>query len=109
MKINEKIGLSHAIGRPRKLLRIMKVTIIIMTLFLLQVSAATKAQITLDSKGASLRNVLKSISKQSGYDFIYTDQDLNGANPVSFKLNNESIENALKACFEGQPLVYEVS
>jgi TonB-linked SusC/RagA family outer membrane protein len=109
MKINEKIGLSHIIGKPRQILRIMKIIILIMTVFLLQVSATTNAQITLNAKQESLRKVLKSISKQSGYDFVYTDQDLNKAKPVDLKLNNASIENALKACFEGQPLVYEVS
>jgi TonB-linked SusC/RagA family outer membrane protein len=109
MKINEKIVGCRMVGIPYQLLRIMKLTILIMTMFLLQVSAATKAQITLNENRASLQKVLKSISKQSGYDLIYSIDDLKGTKPVNIKLNNESLEIALQLCFADQPLVYEVS
>ncbi|WP_167343691.1 TonB-dependent receptor [Pedobacter borealis] len=87
----------------------MKLTILIMTVFLLQVSASTKAQITLNENKSSLHKVLKLISKQSGYDLIYSIDDLKGAKPVSIILNNESLEKVLQLCFAGQPLVYKVS
>lgn len=109
MKINEKIGLSRCIGDPRQILRIMKLTILIMTVCLMQVSALTNAQITINAKQESLRNVLKKISQQSGYDFIYSVQDFKNAIPVDLKLTNVSIEKALSAAFYGQPLIYEVS
>jgi len=108
MKINEKIGACRDIGRYRQILRIMKLTILIITVFLMQVSASSNAQITLSARKESLRKVLKSISKQSGYDLVYTDQDLSKALPVNLNLENASIENALSACFEGQPLVYKI-
>jgi TonB-linked SusC/RagA family outer membrane protein len=108
MKINEKIGACRDIGRYRQILRIMKLAILIITVFLMQVSASSNAQITLHAKKESLRKVLKSISKQSGYDLVYTDQDLNKAIPVNLSLDNANIETALSACFEGQPLVYKI-
>lgn len=89
--------------------RVMKLTIFIMTLFLLQVSAATNAQVTLNTKQESLLKVLDKISKQSGYDLICTVQDFKNANPVTLKLRNVSVDQALKEAFSGQPLVYEVS
>ncbi|WP_316793340.1 SusC/RagA family TonB-linked outer membrane protein [Pedobacter frigoris] len=87
----------------------MKLTIFIMTAFLFQLSASTKAQITLDERGKELQKVLKSISSQSGYDFIYADQAFKNARPVTVKLKNVDITSALRICFEGQPLVYEIS
>lgn len=109
MKINEKIGLHRYIGRPRQIVRIMKITILLMTVCLLQVSALTKAQISIDAKQESLREVLKKISQQSGYDFIYSVSDFKDAKPVDLKLNNVSLDVALRAAFYSQPLIYEVS
>ncbi|MFA6071552.1 MAG: SusC/RagA family TonB-linked outer membrane protein [Janthinobacterium sp.] len=108
MKINQKIGV-HANWHTRQILRIMKLTILIMTIFLLQVSASSNAQITINAKKESLRKVLEKISQQSGYDFVYSDQTINKANPVDLKLSNASIETALQGAFAGQPLIYEVS
>ncbi|KRT15931.1 hypothetical protein ASU31_10495 [Pedobacter ginsenosidimutans] len=86
----------------------MKLTILIITVFLLQVSASTNAQITLKETNAPLQKLLKSISIQSGYDFVYSSLDFKNLKPVTIELDNVTIENALKVAFEGQPLVYEV-
>jgi TonB-linked SusC/RagA family outer membrane protein len=131
MKINQNIGKASLVGfslqilqpiipdmilrrrnhnRGRnKIILIMKLTIFIMTAFLLQVSASIKAQITLNENGKALQRVLKSISKQSGYDFIYADQAFKNARPVTVKLKTADINTALALCFEGQPLLYEIS
>ncbi|WP_316843813.1 SusC/RagA family TonB-linked outer membrane protein [Pedobacter psychrodurus] len=103
------LGKSNRFTGKNKILLVMKLTIFIMTAFLLQLSAATKAQITLNENGKTLQKVLKSISKQSGYDFIYTDQAFKNAKLVTVKLNNVDINKALALCFEGQSLVYEIS
>jgi TonB-linked SusC/RagA family outer membrane protein len=106
MKIIDLLGRGLCALFPPPILRIMKLTILIITVCLIQVSASTKAQITLNENGVSLQKALKSISKQSGYDFIYSDQDFKDAKPVSIKLSNVTLETALKQCFDGQPLVY---
>ncbi|SMC44396.1 TonB-linked outer membrane protein, SusC/RagA family [Pedobacter africanus] len=94
---------------PRKLLMIMKLTTIIMMVSLLQVSAISKAQITLNESRISMQKVLDKISTQSGYDFIYSDKDLKNLKPISVSLKNVSIQKALQVCFANQPLVYEVT
>jgi type II secretory pathway component GspD/PulD (secretin) len=109
MKINEKFGGHPDFGIPPQLLRIMKLTTIIMMMFLMQVSALTKAQITLKEKGTSLQKVLENISKQSGYDLVYSNLDFKNAKPVTLDLNDVSVESALQSAFNGQPLIYEVS
>jgi TonB-linked SusC/RagA family outer membrane protein len=130
MKINQNIGKGSSMGFPLQILQpiilkmvfsnishsrgtnkfilVMKLTAFIMTAFLLQVAAATNAQITLNENGKALQQVLKSISSQSGYDFIYADQAFKNAKPVTVKLKNADIIKALDLCFAGQPLVYEI-
>lgn len=86
-----------------------KLATLIITIFLFQVSTSTKAQISINVKQKSLRKVLEKISKQSGYDLIYSVQDFKEAKPVSINLDNVSIERALEICFLSQPLVYKIS
>jgi TonB-linked SusC/RagA family outer membrane protein len=109
MKINDIPEQGRPAHVPLQLIRIMKLTAIIITFCLLQVSAATKAQITLNEKKAPLQKVLESISTQSGYDFIYSTQDLKDLKTGTIKLNNVDIETALKAAFDNQPLQYEIA
>jgi len=90
------------------LLRIMKLTMLFLTICLLQVSAATRAQVNLKESNIPLQQALKAISRQTGYDFIYSDQDLAGAKPVTLNLVNATLETALQDCFENQPLVYVI-
>ncbi len=95
--------------RPDQILRIMKLTAIIITTFLLQVSAAGFAQkITLKESNASLEKIVVQIRKQSGYDFIVDAKSLKAARPVSINVKNASLEEALNICFSNQPLSYSL-
>ncbi|MEJ2884607.1 SusC/RagA family TonB-linked outer membrane protein [Pedobacter sp. GR22-6] len=108
MKINEILGAYRRAGIPRKLLMIMKLTTLIIMVSLLQVSALTKAQITLNEKSISMQKALFKISAQSGYDFVYSDKDLKNLKPISIRLENVGIQKALEVCFANLPLIYEV-
>ncbi|WP_285011132.1 SusC/RagA family TonB-linked outer membrane protein [Pedobacter faecalis] len=109
MKFNGNYLGGRPLALPRQILRVMKLTMLLMSVCLLQVSAITKAQVYLSAKGASLEKVLKSVSRQSGYDFVYTTADLKDLKTGTINLKNASIEAALKACFNGQPLEYEIA
>lgn len=62
--------------RPNQILRIMKLIIIIMIAFLMDVSAVGFAQkVTFSQKGTSIKTVFKEITKQTGYQVI-CDGDL---------------------------------
>ncbi|HMF74000.1 MAG TPA: SusC/RagA family TonB-linked outer membrane protein, partial [Flavitalea sp.] len=88
----------------------MKLIIILLTASILQVSAATYAQqISINVKQASLQQVFKKLRKQSGYNFLYDSDMLSNARPVSFSLNNASLDDVLKACFADQPLTYVIN
>ena len=90
-----------------KVIRIMRVTCILLFLAVLQVSANSYAQrISLQYKNAQLEEVLLSISQQSGFDMLYSTQLIQKAKPVSIALKNASLEQVLKLCLADQPFKY---
>jgi TonB-linked SusC/RagA family outer membrane protein len=97
-------------GCASKLLLVMKLTTLLITLTILQVSAATYAQkITLSEKKSSLLTVFDDIKSQTGYDFMVPMDILRSANTVTINVKNVSLEAALKQIFQDQPLTYEVT
>ena len=98
-------------GRSRpilKMLLIMKLTAILTLAFCLQIHATGIAQnITLSTSNTPLKKVLKYLQAQSGYSFFFEDQLLQKSSPVSIKLKNVPLEEALELIFKDQPLTYE--
>ena len=96
-------------GYVIQFLRIMKILIVLMTAFLMQVSASTFAQkITLDEKKAGLFGILQKINQQSGVNFLVDVELLGKASPVSIRVKDAELLDVLDALFKGQPLVYQV-
>jgi TonB-linked SusC/RagA family outer membrane protein len=94
----------------KKILRIMKLTIFLLTIVLLQVSAAGYGQkISLSQNNVSIEKALMQIKQQSGYNFLYSNEVLEHAKPVTLDLKNASLEEALNQCFSGQELSYTIS
>src|SRR5690606_29194778 len=92
-----------------KLFVVMKLTMLIIIVCCLGVSANTFSQtITLQAKNKPLEDVLKAIGKQSKHFFFYRYDDVKGAPPVTVNLNNATLEEALRACLKNQPFEYEV-
>ncbi|MDN3548831.1 SusC/RagA family TonB-linked outer membrane protein [Mucilaginibacter aquaedulcis] len=93
---------------PNALL-IMKITIFILTAAIMQVSAAAFAQkITLNQKKAPLKNIITSLRKQSGYDFLYTQELLQSAKPVDINVKGAELKEVLEQVFKDQPLTYTI-
>ncbi|RYD91395.1 MAG: SusC/RagA family TonB-linked outer membrane protein, partial [Sphingobacteriales bacterium] len=87
----------------------MKLTILLLFITLMQVSASSFAQtITLSEKKASLQSVLKKIQRQSGYDLVYTVPSLANARPVTLQVKEASLKDVLDRCFADQPLEYRI-
>ena len=76
--------LQHSVAGSQ-LLRVMKLTAILLLTACLQVSAKGNAQkVNLDMKNVSLEKVFKEIKKQSGFFFLYNNNELRkGFNPVT--------------------------
>lgn len=111
MNLNAFIKLAmHIAGRYKQILLVMRITVFLLLMGLMQVSATSVAQrISLSSKNANLQDVIEQLRKQSGYNFLYIKKDvLSRAKPVTAELNKVTIEEALNQIFTAQPLIYQI-
>lgn len=107
-------GLCPLVPKNRRYLPIVKY-LIAMKLFItililsLNVSANVYSQrIDLVVKNQPIREVLRSIGKQTGYNFLFESELLDIAKPVSVSLKQASIEEALEEIMKGQPFIYQI-
>ncbi|PRD47744.1 SusC/RagA family TonB-linked outer membrane protein [Sphingobacterium haloxyli] len=88
----------------------MKLIVFLILIFTLQASADASAQrVSISVKNQPLKIVLKELRKQSGYSFIYGDQDLKRAKHITLQVNGKEILEILPALFKDQPLNYSVN
>ena len=85
----------------------MKVTTFLLFAFLMHVSAATFSQITLKENNAQLAQVLKTVEKQSGYVFVYNNNQIQ-LGTITADLKNATIEETLKTLFKNKPITYQI-
>ncbi|UYQ94121.1 TonB-dependent receptor [Chitinophaga horti] len=87
----------------------MKLTTILLLVALLQLKAeGFSQQITLQVKNGSLDKVFAQLGKQSGYHFFFNERLIKDARKVSLNLQNATLQEALDACFTGQPFNYAI-
>lgn len=93
----------------RKLLLIMRLTAILTLVFTLQLSAKTYSQsVTIKGKRLPLYDVFNSISRQTGYEFIYDEKLLEKAPPVNLNMNQASLTEVLNACLNNKLFNYNI-
>jgi len=93
-----------------KFLRIMKLTLVLLTAAFMQVSAATYGQkISLTVENTPLEKVFDQLRQQSGYNFLYNSQMLKQSKPVSLSVKNEQLNAVLDKCFKDQPLTFVIN
>jgi len=96
-------------GRGKKLLLIMKFTLLLLLVACLAAHAEGYSQkVTLSAKNAPLERVFEEIKRQTGYDFLYGSKTLKIGKPVTINLKNATLQSALDQCLAGQLLVYHI-
>lgn len=93
----------------RKTFFVMKLTTALLIFICLHASARTYSQkVSLNENNAPLQRIFKQIRKQTGYQFLYRDDLIQGASKITINVKEVSIEEALNECFKDQPLSYTV-
>jgi TonB-linked SusC/RagA family outer membrane protein len=96
-------------GRFIKTLMVMKITVFLVLVASMNVSAKVYSQkLTLTEKNAPLDKLFTEIKKQTGYTFVYTESILKKARTVSLQVVDVSLEKVLQICFQNQPFTYEI-
>jgi TonB-linked SusC/RagA family outer membrane protein len=91
-----------------KLLYVMRLSTLLLTVTCMQVcaAAAVSQKMSISVQNAPLEKVIKLIKKKSGYYFIYNNEMLQKASPVTVNVLDGSLEEVLDQCFANQPLTY---
>jgi TonB-linked SusC/RagA family outer membrane protein len=101
--------LSRSAG-AKTIWRVMKLTSFLILCACLHVAAAGHAQrVSLSVKEAPLKTVFLELNKQTGYNFLYSDEILAGASKVTLNVRDATIEEVLTLSFRNQPLEFTVS
>lgn len=65
-------------------------------------------QVNLSVANASVTQVFKEIKKQTGYDFLFTDEMFKNSDPISVSWTNTPLETAVEDCLKKLPLRYTI-
>ena len=97
--------------RAKKLLRMMKLTAILLLAGLMQVSATVYSQATkfnFKAENKQIVEVLKDIEESSNFRFFYIREQVDVERQVSLKAKDATVEEILDEIFEGQGITYKV-
>ena len=95
----------------KKLLRIMKLTSILILVFVISVNASSYSQTTklsITVKNGTFVDVLKQIENQSEYYFYYNNDEISKLKDVSISISNKKIEEVLEELLSGTNLEYKI-
>ncbi len=103
----KKLGVRHR--HIHKLLRVMRLTTILLIATIMQVSASSYAQkISLSEKNTPLAKVFKKITQQTGYGFFVTGSMLQETKPVTIDVKNTELNDVLALIFKDQPVSFSI-
>ena len=96
-------------GNTRKMIRCMKLTLLLLTCFVIQTFAGANAQtVTIKKKNATLEEVIWELKQQSHFTFMYNDTDIAPVKGITLNETDVDIEKILQKCLENTNLEYVV-
>ncbi len=102
---------SRYLGKKRKLLLIMKLTLLLTVVCFLQVSATVYSQTTkfsFELKNQRIQEVLREIEKSSEFRFFYQREQVDVEQIVTLNITDKTVEEILPELFKGQAIVFDV-
>lgn len=98
-----------AVAMPDQLIRVMKLTLILVIVFLLSANAAVKSQyITLESNHISYAGIFKEIRKQTGYNVVWSSEKFDDLRSLKVSFKATPLQDALRLIFKSQDLSYTI-
>jgi len=92
--------------RIRKILLSMKLAIILLVVFTVNLSATGFGQISLNAKDKSVKDVLEMLESETDYRFFYNDDLKSIDKVVDLEVENQSINQLLDKMFESTEFTY---
>lgn len=93
-----------------KIWLMMRLTTIFLTLGILQASADgfSQQKVTLSENRVSIEDVFRQLRRQTTYNFLYSDKVVEASRPVTIRVKDATLEEALTLCLKDQPLIYHI-
>lgn len=92
-----------------KILLIMRLTVILLFISLMQVNAGVFAQkLSITAKKATLKQVFEEIYRQTGYDVVWATEKVKGSKTIDVDFKNASFQEVLDFCLANQQLIYRI-
>ncbi len=96
-------------GITRKMVRVMKITAILMLAACLQVSARTAGQtVSISVKDAPMKHVFREIRKQTGLNVLVEETLLEKVGKVTLNVRNMPVNEVLGLCLRNEPFNYSI-
>ena len=110
MKKNRDLDIGSWPDIVRKMYLTMKICVCMLILGLSTLSARTHSQIrlTLDAKNKTLPEVFQEITRLSGYEFMYSSNELRHVGKVSIQLEDRDLSDILAECLKNTGLWYRL-
>ena len=110
MKKNRDLDIGSWPDIVRKMYLTMKICVRMLILGLSTLSARTHSQIrlTLDAKNKTLPEVFQEITRLSGYEFMYSSNELRHVGKVSVQLEDRDLSDILAECLKNTGLWYRL-
>jgi TonB-linked SusC/RagA family outer membrane protein len=111
MKKIKMTGEDNKYPHGTKLWRIMKITCLLLMVFLVQVSASTysqSAKLTLNLKNVALSELFSEIEKTTEFRFFYDNGELDLSKKMTLNVEDSKIEEVLDNLFKGSEISYEI-
>ena len=110
MEKNRDFDIGWGSNVMQKMFQVMKVFICFFILGLSTVSAKSISQerISLDVKNVTLKEVFKEITKVTGYEFVYSNNEVEQVGRISLKVKDQELRDVLTVCLRGTKLWYMV-
>ncbi len=71
-------------------------------------SSVSPQRVTINLKDAAVKQVFAEIRKQTTYNFVYSDDQMDKLKPVTLNVTGETVENVLNRVLEGTPYTYTI-
>lgn len=93
----------------QQLIRIMKLTTVLVFIMAMGAFASGKAQkVTLSVKNANIKEVFSKLKTQTNYRFLYNEELLKQVKPITVHLVNKEIDDVLDRILAGSSLTYRI-
>lgn len=93
----------------RPILRVMKLTAVLLFTFIMNASAVSYAQkMTLKDNHITLKQLFREIRRQTGYNVLYQYSEVNTGRTIEVSFQNTPLEEVMKKCLSDQPLSFNI-